>query len=153
MREVVRALGKDPNRWHIVHALPRSKKEHYPSNVKHDFIDRSGSVSKLESIHSRFPIAQSCPSSQVNFERLSGLEDTQVSKCCGLHFLFCTLYHLFPKEYEISLSLVPNIKRLPKYSGSLLMQDTLVCNVRSECFTDGALDLMFLRSWPGISSS
>lgn len=38
-REIVRALGKDRKQWQTVHALSRSQKEEYPSNVKHDFID------------------------------------------------------------------------------------------------------------------
>ncbi|MCJ1257339.1 hypothetical protein MMC24_005164 [Lignoscripta atroalba] len=38
-REIVAALGNDPQQWTTVYALSRSQKEKCPSNVKHDFID------------------------------------------------------------------------------------------------------------------
>ena len=38
-REIIHALGKDPTYWQSVHALSRSQKENYPSNVKHDALD------------------------------------------------------------------------------------------------------------------
>ena len=41
------ALGKDPKQWRIVHALSRSQKEKYPSNVKHDTIDLTGSTQEM----------------------------------------------------------------------------------------------------------
>lgn len=41
-REIVHALGKDPKKWQIVHALSLSQKEEYPSNVKHYTVDLTG---------------------------------------------------------------------------------------------------------------
>ena len=38
-REIVHALGEDSTYWQSVHALSRSQKEKYPSNVKHDTLD------------------------------------------------------------------------------------------------------------------
>ena len=38
-REIVHALGKNSKQWHTVYAFSRSKKEQYPSNVQHNFID------------------------------------------------------------------------------------------------------------------
>jgi nucleoside-diphosphate-sugar epimerase len=38
-REIVFELGKDTKTWPTVYALSRSKKEDYPSNVKHTHID------------------------------------------------------------------------------------------------------------------
>jgi nucleoside-diphosphate-sugar epimerase len=38
-REIVHALGKDPQTWTTVHALSRHQKEAYPSNVIHDTVD------------------------------------------------------------------------------------------------------------------
>ncbi|KAI5198652.1 NAD dependent epimerase/dehydratase family protein [Aureobasidium subglaciale] len=38
-REIVFELGKDTETWPIVYALSRSKKEEYPSNVKHTHLD------------------------------------------------------------------------------------------------------------------
>ena len=46
-REIVRALAKDPKQWQTVHALSRSQKETYPSNVQHDFIDLTSDAKKM----------------------------------------------------------------------------------------------------------
>ena len=46
-REIVHALGKDPKHWQTVHALSRSQKEEYPSNIKHDTIDLTGSAQDM----------------------------------------------------------------------------------------------------------
>ncbi|KAK4697383.1 hypothetical protein P7C71_g677, partial [Lecanoromycetidae sp. Uapishka_2] len=46
-REIVHALGKDPKQWETVHALSRSQKEKYPSNVKHDTIDLTGDAKQM----------------------------------------------------------------------------------------------------------
>ena len=46
-REIVFALGRDPATWKSVHALSRSQKESYPSNVKHDAVDLTGDAQKL----------------------------------------------------------------------------------------------------------
>lgn len=37
--EILQALSKDPQQWQTVHALSRSQKQEYPSNVKHDTLD------------------------------------------------------------------------------------------------------------------
>ena len=36
---IVHELGKHPEQWQTVHALSRSQKGTYPSNVKHDHVD------------------------------------------------------------------------------------------------------------------
>ncbi|KAH0339896.1 NAD dependent epimerase/dehydratase family protein, partial [Aureobasidium melanogenum] len=41
-REIVFELGKDTKTWPTVYALSRSKKEDYPSNVKHTHLDLQG---------------------------------------------------------------------------------------------------------------
>ncbi|KAL1966140.1 hypothetical protein VTN77DRAFT_4888 [Rasamsonia byssochlamydoides] len=47
-REIVHALGRDPQTWTKVHALSRRQREAYPSNVLHDTIDLfAASVEKL----------------------------------------------------------------------------------------------------------
>lgn len=46
-REIVHALGRDPKQWKTVHALSRSQKEEYPSNVKHDTIDLTGDAKAM----------------------------------------------------------------------------------------------------------
>ncbi|MCJ1449059.1 MAG: hypothetical protein MMC23_009578 [Stictis urceolatum] len=46
-REIVHHLAKDPETWTSVHALSRSQKEAYPSNVKHDTIDLTGDASTM----------------------------------------------------------------------------------------------------------
>lgn len=46
-REIVRALGKDPQQWQTVHALSRIQKEKYPTKVKHDFIDLTASAKEM----------------------------------------------------------------------------------------------------------
>lgn len=46
-RKIVHALGKDPKPWETVHALSRSQKEQYPSNVKHDTIDLTGDAKSM----------------------------------------------------------------------------------------------------------
>ena len=46
-REIVHALCKDPSHWQTVHALSRSQKEEYPSNVKHDTIDLTSSAQDM----------------------------------------------------------------------------------------------------------
>ena len=38
-REIVAELGKDPKQWKTVYALSRSKKEEFPNNVTHTFIN------------------------------------------------------------------------------------------------------------------
>lgn len=43
----MRALSEDPKQWETVHALSRSQKEQYPSNVKHDFIDLTGDAKEM----------------------------------------------------------------------------------------------------------
>ena len=48
-REIVFALGKDPAKWKSVHALSRSQKEPYPSNVKHDTVDLTGDAEHIAS--------------------------------------------------------------------------------------------------------
>ena len=46
-REIVQALSKDPKQWQTVHAISRSKKDQYPSNVKHDTIDLTGDAKEM----------------------------------------------------------------------------------------------------------
>ena len=46
-REIVHALGEDSSKWTTVHALSRSQKEKYPSNVKHDTIDLTGDSKQM----------------------------------------------------------------------------------------------------------
>lgn len=46
-REIVFALGKDPQHWSTVYALSRSQKEEYPANVKHAHIDLTSSPQEL----------------------------------------------------------------------------------------------------------
>lgn len=46
-REIVHALGKDPKQWQIVHALSRSQKEDYPSNVKHDTVNLTQNAKEM----------------------------------------------------------------------------------------------------------
>ena len=57
-REIVHALGKDPKQWQTVHALSRSQKEQYPSNVKHDTIDltqdASGMAKQLRGVEAEY---------------------------------------------------------------------------------------------------
>lgn len=57
-REIVHALGKDPRQWQTVHALSRSQKENYPSNVKHDTIDLTndakGMAKQLEGVEAEY---------------------------------------------------------------------------------------------------
>lgn len=57
-REIVAALGKDPKQWETVHALSRSQKEKYPSNVKHDTIDLTndakGMAKQLEGVEAEY---------------------------------------------------------------------------------------------------
>ncbi|KAI9877297.1 MAG: hypothetical protein M1830_004308 [Pleopsidium flavum] len=51
-REIVAALGKDPKQWQTIHALSRSQKEKYPSNVKHDTIDLTNNAKGMaEQLH------------------------------------------------------------------------------------------------------
>lgn len=38
-REIVFEPGRNSQKWPTVHALSRSKKEDYPSNVIHNYID------------------------------------------------------------------------------------------------------------------
>lgn len=38
-REIVLELAREPQQWHTVHALSRSKKEDYPPNVVHRHLD------------------------------------------------------------------------------------------------------------------
>ena len=57
-REIVGALGKDPKQWETVHALSRSQKENYPSNVKHDTIDLTsdakGMAKQLQGVEAEY---------------------------------------------------------------------------------------------------
>lgn len=57
-REIVHALGKDPGQWQTVHALSRSQKEKYPSNVKHDTLDLTkdakGMAKQLEGVEAEY---------------------------------------------------------------------------------------------------
>ncbi|KZF21420.1 NAD dependent epimerase/dehydratase family protein [Xylona heveae TC161] len=46
-REIVFALGKDPQKWQTVYALSRSQKEDYPSNVQHGRIDLQAGPQEL----------------------------------------------------------------------------------------------------------
>jgi len=46
-REIVFGLAKDSSTWSTVHALSRSQKEEYPSNVKHDHIDLTSSAQNM----------------------------------------------------------------------------------------------------------
>ena len=57
-REIVHALAKDPQQWRTVHALSRSQKEKYPSNVKHDTVDLTqdaqGMAKQLEGVEAEY---------------------------------------------------------------------------------------------------
>ncbi|EKG10612.1 NAD-dependent epimerase/dehydratase [Macrophomina phaseolina MS6] len=46
-REIVAELGNNPQQWPTVHALSRSKKDSYPSNVLHNHIDLTGSADEM----------------------------------------------------------------------------------------------------------
>ncbi|KAL0935446.1 nad dependent epimerase dehydratase family protein [Colletotrichum truncatum] len=46
-REIVGRLGHDSKQWKTVYAMSRSKKDEYPSNVKHSFIDLTGSADEM----------------------------------------------------------------------------------------------------------
>ncbi|KAK4463678.1 hypothetical protein QBC42DRAFT_198740 [Cladorrhinum samala] len=46
-REIVKQLGQDPKKWQTVHALSRSKKDEYPSNVVHNHIDLTSSAQDM----------------------------------------------------------------------------------------------------------
>ncbi|OIW30715.1 NAD(P)-binding domain protein [Coniochaeta ligniaria NRRL 30616] len=46
-REIVKQLGKDTQKWKTIHALSRSQKDEYPSNVVHNHIDLTGSVQEM----------------------------------------------------------------------------------------------------------
>ncbi|KAK3330707.1 hypothetical protein B0H66DRAFT_72768 [Apodospora peruviana] len=46
-REIVKELSGKPNKWTMVHALARSKKDEYPSNVVHNFIDLTTSADEM----------------------------------------------------------------------------------------------------------
>jgi len=46
-REIVKQLGKDPKKWQTIHALSRSQKDEYPSNVVHNHIDLTSSAEDM----------------------------------------------------------------------------------------------------------
>ena len=46
-REIVHRLGNNPDKWGSVYAISRSKKEDFPSSVKHTFADLQGSPESL----------------------------------------------------------------------------------------------------------
>ncbi|OCL14855.1 NAD(P)-binding protein [Glonium stellatum] len=46
-REIVFELGRNPEQWPTVHALSRSKKEDYPSNIIHNHIDLTSSAEEM----------------------------------------------------------------------------------------------------------
>lgn len=46
-REIVKQLGKDPQKWTKVHALSRSKKDELPSNAVHDHLDLTSSAEDM----------------------------------------------------------------------------------------------------------
>lgn len=46
-REIVAELAKRPDQWSEIHALSRSKKDEYPSNVVHGFIDLQASAEEM----------------------------------------------------------------------------------------------------------
>ncbi|KAF9869944.1 nad dependent epimerase dehydratase family protein [Colletotrichum karsti] len=46
-REIVSRLGRHPDQWKTVYAISRSKKDDYPANVKHSFIDLTGSAGEM----------------------------------------------------------------------------------------------------------
>ncbi|KZL74306.1 NAD dependent epimerase dehydratase family protein [Colletotrichum tofieldiae] len=46
-REIVGRLGQNPAQWKTVYAMSRSKKGKCPSNVKHSFIDLTGSADEM----------------------------------------------------------------------------------------------------------
>ncbi|KAK4454715.1 nad dependent epimerase dehydratase [Podospora aff. communis PSN243] len=46
-REIVKEMGKEPGKWKTVHALSRSQKDEYPSNVVHDYIDLMNSAKDM----------------------------------------------------------------------------------------------------------
>lgn len=46
-REIVKQLGRDPNKWTKVYALSRSKKDEYPSSVQHRHIDLTGDAKAM----------------------------------------------------------------------------------------------------------
>ncbi|KAL1850907.1 hypothetical protein Plec18170_006744 [Paecilomyces lecythidis] len=52
-REIIRALAANPSQWTTVHALSRSQKEPYPSNIKHDTINLLAPASEIASQLSR----------------------------------------------------------------------------------------------------
>ena len=43
----MRALGNHSEQWQTVHALSRSQKDTYPSNVKHGFLDLTQDVEEM----------------------------------------------------------------------------------------------------------
>jgi lipopolysaccharide biosynthesis protein len=47
-REIIAALGKDPEQWQTVHALSRSKKDVCPKNVVHNHIDLTATVEEMK---------------------------------------------------------------------------------------------------------
>ncbi|KAK3941967.1 Iridoid synthase [Diplogelasinospora grovesii] len=46
-REIVKELGRKPDQWKTVHALSRSKKDEYPSNVVHNHLDLTTSAEEI----------------------------------------------------------------------------------------------------------
>ncbi|GKT43032.1 uncharacterized protein ColSpa_03213 [Colletotrichum spaethianum] len=46
-REIVRQLGQSPKQWKTVYAMSRSKKDKCPPNVKHSFIDLTGTANEM----------------------------------------------------------------------------------------------------------
>ena len=46
-REIVYTLSKTPNQWPTVHALSRSQKEQYPTNVRHNTVDLTQDASSI----------------------------------------------------------------------------------------------------------
>jgi hypothetical protein len=46
-REIVKQLGKDTQKWKTIHALSRSQKDEYPSNVVHNHIDLTSSAEDM----------------------------------------------------------------------------------------------------------
>jgi len=46
-REIVKEMGNEPGKWTTVHALSRSQKDNYPSNVVHDHIDLLDSAADM----------------------------------------------------------------------------------------------------------
>jgi NAD(P)-dependent dehydrogenase (short-subunit alcohol dehydrogenase family) len=46
-REIVKQLGKDPQKWTTVHALSRSKKDELSKNAVHNHIDLTSSAEDM----------------------------------------------------------------------------------------------------------